>query len=112
MRSWAYAFSNQNRIRIFISKIIENRLPVYDFIFFLTVEYKERIRRHASQVAAGENSDTIEQRFAGEHSFEVMERTLKSLLDKHSKIEDEFTTSKITTNKIVDIMLNKILKQQ
>lgn len=110
MRNWAYAVENKKYIRLFISRFIKKRLPKYDKIYFLTVPYEERLKRHFSQVAHKENPDKLNKRFPSDSSFEKMEGELKNIINKKYKIEKEFNTKEITYEEIIDFILQDFSK--
>ena len=90
---------------------IKNRLPKYDFIWYLTAPYNVRLERHTSQVKRKENPDKLEDRFPGEIVFNDMESKLKKLLSVRNKIEREFDTTRSSYEKVID-HTSKIIKDR
>jgi thymidylate kinase len=92
-RNWAYAYANNNRLRIFLIKHIRKHVAFYDKVCYLTVPYDVRLQRHSAQTALGQNRDRAEDRFMSEAKFSEMETILKKLLPESGYVVDEFDTS-------------------
>lgn len=115
MRNWAYALMNKKYLRIFILKLIKNNLPKYDYIYFVTTPYENRVKRHASQVKHMENPDEFKRRFPGEDIFNKMESKLIKILNTNNKINNIFNTTDKSYEEIIKEIspeINKHLKKK
>lgn len=108
-RNWAYAYLNKSFLRMFVIKLIKNKIAHYDLVYYLSVPYFVRLERHKFQVASKENSDYINKRFPGEEKFKKMEELLKGFFAKSNPIDAEFDTSKENASHITESVFNAYL---
>lgn len=110
LRSAAYAYATKKMLRWNLFRLFSWRIPRYQLAIYLTSDYNERKKRHAMQVAAGENSDSIQIRFKTEQIFLQIEKKLRELMTKEFGFYQTFDTGTQSIEGIVDKIINDITR--
>jgi len=111
LRSLAYAIVMEQTFRVKLTSLIAKKSIIFDQTYYITANYKDRLERHSSQVAAGENSDQQKKRFFTETIFNKMDKNLQSLLLKKDKINKIINTSKENKQLFINNITKNILKE-
>jgi hypothetical protein len=106
MRNWAYAIANRQYLRMLMMQLLKRQIAHYDIIWYMTVPYEERMRRHDDQLRRHENPDKLERRFRSKRIFELQEMHLTKILSRLN-IEKVFDTAHSGCDEIVDSGLSR-----